>query len=198
MNHSISLVVLTFLVATSATAQSPRTGWWVRLGTGASASSALCDVNAASLICGTHGSSALGRVDLAVGRALSPQLAVGLEVSPDRHHRALNPGNASTLSSLAASVVATVFPLSRVPGYLHVGLGASGLRLRELNNGHTFIQRRVGWTASAALGAEFPISRVVAVGPFLRLDLSEFGASDVFFQRLEQRAVSVGVALTLR
>jgi hypothetical protein len=191
-------VVLAILTTTTAAAQSPRRGWWARLGVGAGEGTKLCDSDAATWICSSHSTGGLVRLYGALGRALTPQLDVGLELTPDRSRLTVNSHNKSTLTSLAVTVVTTVFPLDRTPAFLHVGIGVSGLRLQELNNDHLFVEHRVGWNATAGMGAEFRLSRVLAAGPFVRLDLSEFGAADVFFRHLQQRTLSLGAALTLR
>jgi hypothetical protein len=115
-----------------------------------------------------------------------------------RQHLALDAFNESSLTTVSGSVVAMILPLHQGPLFFHVGLGAVGYRLRELNNGNTFVEHGMGWHTSAGAGADFHLARRVLLGPFIRFDYSELGSANVFFERLQHRVVALGVAFTLR
>jgi len=191
-------VTLAILVCADVSAQSARSGWWARVAIGAASGSQLCDRDAASWSCSSRGSGVLGRFDLAVGRAVTPGLSLGLELSAEQARITLNPYNRSSLTIASAALVATFFPLPRAPVFLHVALGASGYRLWELNNDHVFIERGPGWNAGLGGGAEFRLAGGLYFGPFARFDYRELGPANVFFHRLQRRVLSLGAAFTIR
>lgn len=195
---SRSLRYLLVLVILPSPAHAQRAGWWATASGGVVNPAQSCPPGALSDSCGASPEWGFGTGQLAVGRALSRSLAVGLEVAYRRVTTEVDATRDSEAASGVAQVVAVVRPEPRYPLYLQVGLGGGRFRITD-----RFSQSEVSaagplWAVSVAVGAEGRLVGPLGAGPYLRLDYAEFAGVGDFFKRLHQRLVSFGVAVTVR
>lgn len=195
----ISGALLIALVCHSAgEAHAQREGWWATASGGAVNPAQSCTPRALSDSCGIRPEWGLGTAQLAVGRALSRSLAVGVEVAYRRFTTKVDATRDSELGSSVAQVVAVVIPDPRYPLYLQVGLGGGRYRITDRFSQSELTGVGSLWAVSVVAGAEGRLVGPLSAGPYLRLDYAEFAGVGDFFKRLHQRLVSFGVAVTLR
>ena len=195
----IALVgVATFSLNEAGTAQVTQKGWWFHAGIAATDFSQFCDREAISWNCGVRGTSALGRFHAVFGRDLTQGLSVGLELSPQERHTTIDPANKSTLVSYSAAVIAAFYPMRHPRAFVQVVVGMSRFVLKETDNGYRFTESGFGWVVGWGAGVELHLAGPLSFVPFARLDFEELGRAKLFFERLQQRLFSVGLAIRIR